>query len=133
MFISLLGFYKEMMDVVHINEKWFVLIKYGDSYYLAPDKDKPSCHMQHKKYVTKVMFMVAIACPCLLRLGVLFDGKIRAWVFAQQESTKQNSKHWSKGTIEWKHVSANKYKVRRHLLENVFSAIYCLWSVGYCH
>ena len=111
--------------------KWLVLMENRDKYYLTPDKEKLATQVQHKNYITKVMFLVAVACPCLLLNVYLFDGKLDAWAFACQEAAKRKSKRRLASTIKWKHVKSNKEEVRRHLLQNIFLDINQKWYCGY--
>jgi hypothetical protein len=45
-----------MLEVVHIDEKWFFLKKEKTRYYLAPDEEPPHCTVQNKNFIIKVMF-----------------------------------------------------------------------------
>ena len=74
-----------MMQYVHIDEKWFTLVTNGNGYYLSPLEEQTYGNMQHKKHITKVMFLLAIACPCTVpSTGKIFDGNIGIWVFTKE-------------------------------------------------
>ena len=55
------GTYCNMMQRVHINEKWLNLVTNGDGFYLLSSKEHQYRNVQHKKHITKVMFLLAIA------------------------------------------------------------------------
>ena len=55
--------FKDMMDRVHIDEKWFFLCNEGERYILVSDEEAPKRFVKHKSHVTKVMFLVAQARP----------------------------------------------------------------------
>ena len=132
-FIKSNGYYYDFYQHVYINEKWFVLVEDGNGYYLAPDKLMSLCSVQHKKHITKVMFLSAVACPRIVPLtGELWDGKSGIWAFAKAVEAKRSSKNRLKGTIEWRAMQASKEKVREMLLEQVFPAINKKWPKDFC-
>ncbi|XP_042059698.1 uncharacterized protein LOC121804255 [Salvia splendens] len=52
--------YHTMHNVVHIDEKWFFMIKSTDRYYLLPDEEEPYRSCKSKRFITKVMFMCVV-------------------------------------------------------------------------
>ena len=48
--------FNKMIDVIHVDEKWFYMTKNMRKYYLAPDKEEPHRTTKSKHYSTKVMF-----------------------------------------------------------------------------
>ncbi|GAA0157134.1 hypothetical protein LIER_14465 [Lithospermum erythrorhizon] len=52
-----------MFDHVVIDEKWFFMTKDAQHYYLTIDEDEPYCSCQSKRFITKVMFLAAVARP----------------------------------------------------------------------
>ncbi|ETV70158.1 hypothetical protein H257_14323 [Aphanomyces astaci] len=50
-----------MMDCVHVDEKWFFATRVHKSYYLAPDEAPPHRTVKSKTFITKVMFLSAVA------------------------------------------------------------------------
>jgi hypothetical protein len=50
-------------DKVHPDEKWFCMSKDGERYLLVDDEEAPTRWVRHKKYMTKVMFLCALARP----------------------------------------------------------------------
>ena len=83
-----------MMQYFHIDKKWFTLVTDGDGYYLSIAEEQKYGNIQHKKHITKVMFLSAIA---LLRTipstSKIFDRKIGIWAFAKERPAACNSKN----------------------------------------
>ncbi|CAN0496189.1 unnamed protein product, partial [Discosporangium mesarthrocarpum] len=70
---------EDMYDWVHVDEKWFY-VKDGRGIYLHPEEDAPKPpRAQNKRFITKVMFLAAVARPRMISDGVWFDGKIGIW------------------------------------------------------
>ena len=56
--------FHDMMDVVHIDEKWFYLFEMEQKYYLGEGEWKPYYWRDKSKwFIMKVMFLSAVACP----------------------------------------------------------------------
>ncbi|CAM9152632.1 unnamed protein product [Discosporangium mesarthrocarpum] len=59
----------DMYDWVHVDKKWFYVMKDGRGIYLHPEEDVPKPpRAQNKRFITKVMFLTAVA-----RLRMLSD------------------------------------------------------------
>ncbi|CAN0503586.1 unnamed protein product, partial [Discosporangium mesarthrocarpum] len=70
----------DMYDWVHVDEKWLYVMKDGRGIYLRPGDDAPKPpRAQNKRFITKVMFLAAVARPRMISGGVWFDGKIGIW------------------------------------------------------
>ncbi|CAN0508370.1 unnamed protein product, partial [Discosporangium mesarthrocarpum] len=55
-------------------------MKDGRGIYLHPEEDAPKPpRAQNKQFITKVMFLAAVARPRMISDGVWFDGKIGIW------------------------------------------------------
>ncbi|XP_057793153.1 uncharacterized protein LOC131009762 [Salvia miltiorrhiza] len=99
--------FEDMRNTIHIDEKWFYLTKTSDRYYLLPSEDEPYRSCQSKRFITKVMFMCAVARPQFDSDGVCtFDGKIGIFPFIMKEPAKRNSKNRDKGTLETKPIQS---------------------------
>ena len=95
--------FETMEDLIHIDEKWFYLMKDGQRFIIAADKEEPYRHVQHKSFLTKIMFLCAVARPRYdTRRNAWFDGKIRIWPIGKWELVKRSSKKCAKGTPVWK-------------------------------
>lgn len=119
------GRFEDLYDYVHIDEKWFYLTQAKRSYYIMLDEEEPHRACKSKRFITKVMFMAAIARPRYdPHRKQFFDGKIGIWPFIYQEPVKRNSKNRAKGTLVTKNVeSINAAECKKMILENVIPAI----------
>ena len=80
---------RDMMDVLHIDEKWFYLTKISKRCYLGVQESEPHRIMRSKRYFAKVMFLAAVACPRWnTTTNRQFDGKIGIWPFTMMENAK---------------------------------------------
>jgi hypothetical protein len=90
--------FKLMDNFVHIDEKWFVMIRTRNSYILLLDDPDPLRTMQNKNSIGKVMFLTTVAKPRNGGGGVApFDGKIGTWAFVTKTPALKKSKnrHWN--------------------------------------
>ena len=72
--------FENMEDLIHIDEKWFYLTKDGQRFIIAVDEEEPYRHVQHKPFLTKIMFLCAVARPRYdTRRNAWFDRKIGIW------------------------------------------------------
>ncbi|CAN0492719.1 unnamed protein product, partial [Discosporangium mesarthrocarpum] len=61
----------DMYDCVHMDEKWFYVMKDGRGIYLHPEEDAPKPpRAQNKRFITRVMFLAAVARPRMISDGV---------------------------------------------------------------
>ncbi|XP_074378409.1 uncharacterized protein LOC141719949 [Apium graveolens] len=69
--------YIDMFSIVHIDEKWFYMTRTSQKCYLLPDEQEPHRRCKSKRFITKIMFMSAVARPRYDADGnCTFDGKI---------------------------------------------------------
>ena len=69
--------FEHMEDLIHVDKKWFYLMKDGQHFIIAADKAEPYRHVQHKSFLTKVMFLCVVARPRYdMNKNAWFDGKI---------------------------------------------------------
>ncbi len=83
-----------MMDEIHIDEKWFYLTRLNQTVYLTPGEEPPERRVKSKKYIPKVMFLCAVACPrydCGRKQW--FNGKIGMWPLVEQVAAVRNSQN----------------------------------------
>ena len=118
----------DMMDEIHIDEKWFYLLKENQRYILAPGEKLPHLTVQSKNKLPKVMFLSAIARPRYLpHEKKWFDGKIGMWPIGYYEPAKRASKNRPAGTLEFKSVIVDRDEYRTLLTTEVFPAILKKW------
>nr|XP_022900902.1 uncharacterized protein LOC111413988 [Onthophagus taurus] len=56
-------YFQEMLEFVHINEKWFYITKTKTNCYLLPEEETPHRTCKSKRFLTKIMFLAAVARP----------------------------------------------------------------------
>lgn len=129
------GYFQDMYDYVHIDEKWFYLTQTKRSYYLMLDEEEPHRTCRSKRFITKVMFMAAVARPRYdPHKKQFFDGKIGIWPFVYQEPAQRNSKNRAKGTLITKNIeSITARECKTMILENVIPAIKSKFPTSYKH
>ncbi|KAF0756888.1 hypothetical protein AaE_004452 [Aphanomyces astaci] len=113
---ALLGFVKhdmeiqELLNYVHIDEKWFYLTKTNLKYYLVPGETVPDRKCKSKRFVTKVMFLAAVARPRFVEDTVTWwDGKIGTWPFVETVLAQRSSNNRAAGSPETKPITVTKY------------------------
>jgi hypothetical protein len=120
--------FKVMDDRVHIDEKWFILTRERNTYYLHPKEPKPLRTVKNKNQIGKVMFLTAVARPRYGAGGVVtFDGKIGTWAFVKETPAAKRSKNREKGTLEVKAVKVTRDVMRDYLCQLVVPAIQDKW------
>ncbi|CAN0371336.1 unnamed protein product, partial [Discosporangium mesarthrocarpum] len=111
-------------DWVHVDEKWFYVMKDGRGIYPHPEEDAPKPpRAQNKRFITRVMFLAAVARPRMIPDGVWFDGKIRIWPIADTVAAMRGSKNHKKGTMMLKPAGANMERYKELMIDNVIPAI----------
>ena len=119
--------YKEQMDVIHVDEKWFYITKVHRRYILAAGEEEPHRTVRNKQFITKVMFICAQARPRMLSNGVYWDGKIGIWPLGHYEPAKNNSKNRPAGTMVWKNDTITKEVYFKYMSDEVLPAIMVKW------
>lgn len=119
------GLFDAMENTVHIDEKWFYMTKVNRRYYLTRDEEHPHNEVKSKRFITKVMFMAAVARPQYLPSGeCYFNGQIGIWPFTYQCPAQKSSKNRPKGTLETKTIeSIGKREIKQMLMDKVIPAI----------
>lgn len=116
--------FNSMYNYVHIDEKWFYLLRENQSYYLTPQEEAPYRHTKSKRYIGKVMFICAVARPRYdHHRRKLFDGKIGIWPFVEKQKALRNSVNRPAGTMETKSVNVDKNIYREYLVTKIIPAI----------
>lgn len=124
--------FDDMFDVVHIDEKWFFQTKESERYYLLPEKTDHVQTCKSKRFITKILFLAAVARP---RFddddnNTQFDGKIGIFPFIHEVVAQRSSKNRVAGTLETKACnSVTKNVYRSCLLEKVLPEIRKKWPL----
>ena len=84
----------DMMDHIHVNEKWFFLSWQRERYLLLPEEKNPKRCVKRKSHITKVMFLCAVVRPCFNpSVNSWWDGKLGIWPIGDWEPAKRASKN----------------------------------------
>ena len=117
-----------MEDLIHIDEKWFYLIKDGQHFIIAADKEEPYRHVQHKSFLTKIMFLCAVARTRYnMNNNAWFDGKIGIWPIGKWNPVKRSSKKHAKGTPVWKNQCITWDVYREYLIQKFLPVVKERW------
>ncbi|WCJ24690.1 hypothetical protein M5689_006630 [Euphorbia peplus] len=121
--------FTNMHERIHIDEKWFCISNASQRYYLHPDETEPYRNCKSKRFMTKIMFLVAVARPRKdLISGMSFDGKIGIWPLVYKEAAKRNSRNRSAGTMVTKPIlSVTKEVIRSFMIEKVIPSVKEKW------
>ncbi|KAF0709244.1 hypothetical protein AaE_012926, partial [Aphanomyces astaci] len=120
--------FDELLDYVHIEEKWFYITKTTRRYYLVPGEREPERKCKNKRFVTKVMFLTAVARPRFNEdTQKWWDGKIGASPFIETVLAQRSSTNRAAGTSETKPVTVTKDVYRAYLVYKVLPSIVRRW------
>ena len=122
------GEYQDMMDMIHVDEKWFFVTKDAQRFILADDEEDPQRTCKHKSHITKVMFFCAVARPRFIpAMNQWWDGKLGIWPIGEWVPAKRSSVNREKGTLVWKNITVNREVYRDLLVEKLMPAILEKW------
>ncbi|CAM9846246.1 unnamed protein product [Discosporangium mesarthrocarpum] len=114
----------DMYDWVHVDEKWFYVIKDGRGIYLHPEEDAPRPpRAQNKRFITKVMFLAAVVRLRMISDGVWLEGKIGIWPIADTVAAMRSSKNRKRGTMILKPATINAERYKELMIDKVIPAI----------
>ena len=83
-----------MMDRIHVDEKWFFLSWQRERYLLLPEEKNPKRCIESKSHITKVMFLCAVVRPCFNpSANSWWDGKLGIWPIGGLEPAKRAYKN----------------------------------------
>ena len=120
--------FENMEDLIHIDEKWFYLTKDGQRFIIVMDEEEPYRHVQHKSFLTKIMFLCAVARPRYdTNKNTWFDGKIGIWPIGKWEPAKRSSKKRAKGTPVWKNQLINWGVFHEYLIQKFLPVVKEKW------
>ena len=120
--------YQDMHDHIHLDEKWFFLTQEKEHYLLLSDEKNQKHCVKHKSHITKVMFLCAVARPCLNpSANSWWDRKLGIWPIGDWEPAKWRSKNRPKGMLVWKNKTVTRYVYRDLLISKLIPAILEKW------
>ena len=118
--------FKDCLDVVHVDEKWFFIIKEGQKYILVFDEEPPTLVTRNKHSLEKVMFLCALARPRMVG-NRYWDGKIGIWPVGHVGQAQRKTKYHNRGDPIWVNETVNREKYTEMLLDHVLPAIVAKW------
>jgi hypothetical protein len=123
--------FRDQMDTIHIDEKWFFLCQARARYILVEDKDSPELdpvrRVRHKSHITKVMFLCAQARPRWdYSKNQMWDGKIGIWPVGQWQPYVRGEKA-RQGLMKWVDVKLTRQKYTELLIEKLLPSIEAKW------
>lgn len=90
--------YNSLMDIVHVDEKWFYLFHDGRGVLVAPGEELPPNPMvQHKSHIPKAMFIAVSARPQPL---LKFDGKVAIHCCTEMQPAQRTTKNHKRGELK---------------------------------
>jgi hypothetical protein len=123
--------FKDQMDRVHIDEKWFHMCQDGEGYLLVDGEEPPVRYTKHKSYIGKVMFLCAQARPRWdHHTKTQWDGKIGIWPIGKYTLAQRSSVNRPAGTTEWLSENIDHELYRDLLIDYVLPEIMNKWPVG---
>jgi hypothetical protein len=87
------GWYNDMEEWVHVDEKCYIITEAQLHLYLASDEVVPVRRVKHKCHIEKVMYLSAVATrPRFNAQGdMTWDGLIGIWPFTPQVASQRGS------------------------------------------
>ena len=117
-----------MMDRVHVDEKWFFLSRQRERYLLLLEEKNLKRCVKSKSHITKVMFLCAVARPRFnTSANSWWDGKLGIWPIGGWEPAQRASKNRPRGTLVWKNKPVTKGVYRELLISKLLPAIIEKW------
>ncbi|KAF0689915.1 Aste57867_18656 [Aphanomyces stellatus] len=124
----------DMMDRVHIDEKWYFVNKVNRRYYLWEDEELPVRKCKSKRHLTKVMFLTVVASPRWdHKKQIMWDGKIGTWLFMELTHAHRKSKNRRRGASIVSPNTVPKVVYRKYLTDFVIPAIKRVWPGQHRH
>ena len=120
-----------MEDLIHIDEKWFYLMKDGPHFIIAADKEEPYRHVQHKSFLMKIMFLCAVARPRYdTNKNAWFYEKIGIWLTGKWEPAKWSSTKCTTGMPVWTNQSIMQHVNWEYLIQKLLPTIEQKWPTN---
>eukprot|EP00904_Undaria_pinnatifida_P000354 jgi/Undpi1/10319/HiC_scaffold_28.g12770.m1 len=120
-------------DFVHVDEKWFCLFNDGQRFYLCDGEEAPVRKAQSKRFMTKIMFLAAVARPRHNpAINSLFDGKIGLWAFTERVQAVRSSRNRAAGSMVTNNncVEVTKETYKEKLINGVIPVIKEKWPAA---
>jgi hypothetical protein len=117
--------FKTFYNEVHVDEKWFYLVRDNAPYYLTPNEPTPAPKtVQHKSHITKVMFLCALARPRYNNTTrQWFDGLIGIYPVGEFDMYKRSSANHERGDLKWTNISLDRDEYQQMMIDLVLPDI----------
>jgi hypothetical protein len=122
--------FKDLFDIIFIDEKWFFLTQKSEKYYLLPEEDDPHRTCKSKNYIPKIMFLVVCARPRFRNGESIFDGKIGCFPLVNYVPAQRVNERTGRvrGELMVKPIeSITRDVIRDFMLNKVLRAIRAKW------
>ena len=122
--------FRDLFDIVFIDEKWFYLSKKSENYYLLPKEDEPHRTCKNKNYIPRIMFLCVCTRPRLRDGECIFDGKIGCFPLVTYEPAQRGNERTGRvrGDLMVKPIASITRDVMRDFMINkVLPAIRAKW------
>ena len=115
----------DVMDVVHIDEKWFYLPEVKKNYYLGNDEPDQYRSTSTKRFISKVMFLTTFSRTSWeKRQNRYFDGNVDNCTFIVMGTDQRNIKNGPSCTIFTNPIkSINKEVCKSFIINKVLPEI----------
>jgi hypothetical protein len=78
--------FKDLCDIVFLDEKWFYITKKTGRYYILPQEEEPYRTWKNKNFIPKVMFLCVIA-RAAVKIALLM-GKLGVFLLSHMNLLK---------------------------------------------
>jgi hypothetical protein len=122
--------FKDLFDIVFIDEKWFFLTQKSENYYLLPEEDDPHRTCKSKNFIPKIMFLVVCARLRFRDGECIFDGKIGCFPLVDYVPAQRGNERTGRvrGDLMVKPIlSITRDVIREFMLNKVLPAIRAKW------
>jgi hypothetical protein len=124
--------YQDLMDIVHLDEKWFYVSRDNEKFILTDDEPEPNRTVAHKSHIKKVMFLCALARPRFNHTtNAWWDGKLGIWPVGSLEAAINNSVNRDRGAPVWKNKNVTQEVYRNLLEDELIPALLTKWPPGF--
>ena len=114
----------DFANTIHINEKWFYVMKDSQKIWLLPENGHPNAPKgQSKAFIKKVMSLAAVWRPHKRPNGTHSCGLVGIWPFVREGIAARSNMNRATGETESKLTSVYGNLWRDMMVEKVFPAI----------
>ena len=124
------GRFSDLYTDVHIDEKWFYIMKIDDRCILLPEEEAEHRECQHKNHIGKVMFGAVVARPRFdAHTRRNWDGKILLHAFTKIVPAQRNSRNRPAGTPVTHTVNVTRETYRAFVIDAIHATV-ATWPSG---